>query len=58
MLSVKQGNLLAPSVQRLWYYEVQDWGLNPGPPALEASPLPLGYRGGGIIISDNNLHCS
>ena len=23
-------------------------GLNPGPPALEASTLPLGYRGGGI----------
>ena len=26
---------------------VLDWGLNPGPPALEASTLPLGYRGGG-----------
>ena len=25
-----------------------DWGLNPGPPALDASSLPLGYRGGGI----------
>jgi len=24
--------------------------LNPGPPALEASTLPLGYRGGGAII--------
>ena len=22
--------------------------MNPGPPALEASTLPLGYRGGGI----------
>ena len=30
----------------LWYDAVLDWGLNPGPPALEASPLPLGYRGG------------
>ena len=25
---------------------VFDWGLNPGPPALDASTLPLGYRGG------------
>ena len=24
-----------------------DWGLNPGPPALDASTLPLSYRGGG-----------
>ena len=24
-----------------------DWGLNLGPPALEASTIPLGYRGGG-----------
>ena len=31
---------------RLWYDAVLDWGLNPGPPALEASTLPLGYRGG------------
>ena len=23
--------------------------MNPGPPALEASTIPLGYRGGGII---------
>ena len=29
------------------YDAVLDWGLNPGPPALEASTLPLGYRGGG-----------
>ena len=27
-----------------------DWGLNPRPPALEASTLPpLGYRGGGDV---------
>ena len=26
---------------------VLDWGLNQGPPALEASTLPLGDRGGG-----------
>ena len=29
-----------------WYEAVLDWGLNPGPPALDASTLPLGYRGG------------
>jgi len=26
--------------------------LNPGPPALEASTIPLGYRGGGVIVSE------
>ena len=26
-----------------------DLGLNPGPPALEASTLTLGYRGGGKV---------
>ena len=47
MLSAKQGHY--------WYhfYNVfgMTWsltgGLNPWPPALEASTLPLGYRGGG-----------
>ena len=29
---------------------ILDWGLNPGPPALEASTIPLGYRGGGSVI--------
>ena len=29
---------------------VLDWGLNPGPPALEASTIPLGYRGGGVSL--------
>ena len=28
---------------------VLDWGLNPGHPALEASTLPLGYRGGSTL---------
>ena len=27
------------------------WGLNPGPTALEASTIPLGYRGGGTQIT-------
>ena len=36
-------------------------GLNRGPPALEASTLPLGYRGGGEISTDhdpNSQHSS
>ena len=47
MFSAKQGNYLVPFLKRLWYDAVLDWGLNPGPPALEASTLPQGYRGGG-----------
>ena len=39
-----------------WYDGVLDGGLNPGAPALEASTIPLGYRGGGkvreVIIAD------
>ena len=31
-----------------WYDAVLDWELNPGPPALEASTLPLGFQGGGV----------
>ena len=38
--------LLVPFLYHLWYDAVLDWGLNPGPPALEASTLPLGYRWG------------
>ena len=37
--------LLVPFLKRLCYDAVLDWGLNPGPPALEANTLPLGYRG-------------
>ena len=48
MFSAKQGNYLVPFLQRLWYDAVLDWGLNPGRPALDASTLPLGYRGGGF----------
>jgi len=34
--------------------------LNPGPPALEASTLPLGYQGGGIKNErhENRQKCS
>ena len=44
MLTAKEGNY--------WYHfynvfdAVLDWGLNLGPPALDTSTLPLGYRGG------------
>ena len=38
--------ILVPFLKRLWYDAVLDWGLKSGPPALEASTLPLGYRGG------------
>ena len=48
MLSAKTRELLVPFLLRLWYDAVLDWGLNPGPSALDASTLPLGYRGGGI----------
>ena len=39
--------LLVPFLLRLWYDAVLVGGLNPEPPALEASTLPL--RGGGFI---------
>ena len=35
------------SVLRKLLVLVLDWGLNPGPPVLDAGTLPLGYRGGG-----------
>ena len=47
LFSAKQGNYLVPILLPLWYGAVLDWGLNPGPPALDASTLPLDYRGGG-----------
>ena len=39
--------LLVPFLLRLWYDSVLVGGLNP---ALEASSLPLGYRGGGCEL--------
>ena len=48
---------MVPFLKRLWYDAVLDWGLNPRPPALEASTLPLGYRGGGPAVSETkNAH--
>ena len=49
MLNAKQRNYWYHCLLHLWYDAVLDWGLNPGPPALDASTLPLGYRGGGIL---------
>ena len=43
MLSAKQGNYWYHFYNVL-YDAVLDWGLNPGPPALNASTLPLGYQ--------------
>ena len=48
MLSAKQGNLRVPFLQRLW--NDLDWEMDPGPPALDASNLPLDYRGGGAYV--------
>ena len=31
--------------------------MNPGPPALDASTVPQGYRGGGVCISDRSMLC-
>ena len=48
MLSAKQGHY--------WYHFYNVFGmtrsLKPGPPALDASTIPLGYRGGGMPSSD------
>ena len=48
MLSAKQGHY--------WYHFYNVFGmtgLSAGPAALDASTLPLGYRGGGMYISEN-----
>ena len=38
----------------LYHYTIEEavlnWGLNPGAPALEASTLPLGYRGASYYL--------
>ena len=50
MFSVKQ-RYYRYHLYNAWYDAVLDWGLNPGPAVLEASTIPLGYRGGG-----DNIH--
>ena len=52
MFSAKQGHYWYLFLKRLWYDAVLDWGLNPGPPELEASTIPLGYRGGLFMKDD------
>ena len=55
MFSAKKGHYWYHFLLYLWYDAVLDWGLNPGPPALEASTLPLGYRGGGNTYYGTDL---
>ena len=52
MLSAKQGNYWYHFYNDFGTSAVLDWGLNPRPPALEASTLPLGYREDGGILSE------
>ena len=49
MFSGKQGNYLVPFYNVLTYDALLDWGLNPGPTALDTSTLPLGYQRGGTV---------
>jgi len=48
MLSAKQGNYWYHFYNVVGIHAVLDWWLKPGPPTLEASTIPLGYRGGGV----------
>ena len=44
-----------------FFSSVLDWGLHLGPPALEASTIPLGYREGGkkkLVDPANKLEFS
>ena len=43
-------------VLRIWYDAVIVGGMNPGPPALQAITLPLGYRGGGDLKDYDHFH--
>ena len=51
MLSAKQWNYWY-HFHNVWYDTFLDRGFNLGPPALEASTLPLGYQAGGIVVSE------
>ena len=46
MFSAKQGITTGTIFITSFVWHGPNCGLNPGPPALEASTLPLGYRGG------------
>ena len=50
ILSITLLSYLNSFLLRLWYDAVLDCGLNPGPPALDASTIPLGYQGGGVRL--------
>ena len=49
MFSAKQGNYWYHFYNVFGMKQSLTGGLNPGPPALEASTLPLGYQGVGIF---------
>ena len=51
MLIAEQGNYPVPYSKHLWYDTVLDCGLSMRSPALDASTLPLGYRGGGMSVT-------
>ena len=50
MISAKQGNFWYHFYNVFLYDAVIDYGFNPVAPALDASTLPLGYRGGGMAV--------
>ena len=58
MFSAKQGNYWYHFYNVFGMTTVLDSGLNPGPPALEASTLPLGYREGGQCFVKIVLVCA
>ena len=47
MFSAKQGHYWYHFYNVFGMTQSLPKGLNPGPPTLEASTIPLGYRGGG-----------
>ena len=53
MFSAKQGHYWYTFYNVFGMTRSLTGGLNPGPPAIEASTLPLGYRGGGGIKQED-----
>jgi len=52
LISLERAGMLSAKQVKYWHHfydAVLDWGLNTGPPALEASTVLLGYRGGGVL---------
>ena len=55
MFSTKQGHFWYHFYNIFGMTQTLTGGLNLGPPALEASTIPLGYRGGGVGIKTWNI---